>query len=197
MIVKVLASVVLNYRDYFPPNFSSDFLRGREAHFRGVYRWAFTAHILSGPISLILGLILIAEWPRARFPAWHRILGRLQVACILLLVTPSGLWMARHASAGPVAAAGLATLAIATASFAALGARAATAGRFEDHRRWMWRCFLLLGSAVVLRLIGGLATVTGWAASWIDVPATWLCWLVPLAAFECREWRGRRDVSSP
>ena len=32
---------------------------------------------------------------------------------------------------------------------------------FTDHRRWMWRGYLLLCSAVVLRLFGGLATVTG------------------------------------
>ena len=58
------------------PNFASDFLRGREGHFFGVYQWAFYTHILSGPVSLILGLILIGERSRARFPKWHRYLGR-------------------------------------------------------------------------------------------------------------------------
>ena len=101
LILKVTASVVSNYHNYFPPNFASDFLRGRERHFLGVYQWAFYTHIMSGPVSLILGLILIGERSRARFPKWHRYLGRLQVACVLLLVTPSGLWMAYHAAAGP------------------------------------------------------------------------------------------------
>src|SRR5262249_52642184 len=157
--LKVVASVVSNYHNYIPPDFASDFLQGRESYFFGAYRWAFYAHILSGPVSLILGLILIGERFRIRFPRWHRDLGRLQVACVLLLVAPSGLWMARYAVAGPVAAVALATLAIATATCAALGARAAMKRRFADHRRWMWRCFLLLCSAVVLRLIGGFASV--------------------------------------
>ena len=82
--------VISNYHNYFPPNFASDFLRGRERYFWGVYQWAFYTHIMSGPVSLILGLILIGERSRARFPKWHRYLGRLQVACVLLLVTPSG-----------------------------------------------------------------------------------------------------------
>ena len=56
----------------------------------------------------------------------------------------------------------------------------------------MWRCYLLLCSAVVLRLMGGLATVTGVTASWFDPLATWLCWLVPLTAFELREWSQRK-----
>jgi hypothetical protein len=193
LILKVTAIVLLNFRNYFPPNFSSDFLRGRERHFSGIYPWAFYTHITSGPVSLILGLILIGEWSRTRFPNWHRHLGRLQVACVLLLVTPSGLWMASHAAAGPVAAVGLAALAIATAVCVSLGARSAVTRRFAAHRRWMWRCYLLLCSAVVLRLIGGLATVTGATAPWVDPLATWVSWLVPLTAFELREWTRRKS----
>jgi Predicted membrane protein (DUF2306) len=192
LILKVTLSVVSNYHNYLPPNFDSDFLRGRERLFPGVYEWAFTTHILSGPVSLILGLILIGERSRARFPRWHRYLGRLQVACVLLLVTPSGLYMARYAAAGPIGGAGLAALAIGTAICVALGARSAMMRRFADHRRWMWRCYLLLCSAVVLRLIGGLATVTGMTAPWVDPLANWMSWLVPLAAFEFREWIMRR-----
>ena len=192
LILKVTVSVVSNYHNYFPPNFGSEFLRGREPYFPGVYGWAFTTHIISGPVSLILGLILIVERSRARFPRWHRNLGRLQVVCVLLLVTPSGLYMARYAAAGPIAAVGLAALAMATAICVSLGARSAVMRRFADHRRWMWRCYLLLCSAVVLRLIGGLATVTGMTAPWVDPLATWMCWLVPIAAFEFREWTMRR-----
>jgi|SRR5579883_1702488 len=195
LVLRVTASVVSNYHNYWPPNFSSDFLRGREPYFFGAYQWAFYTHIISGPVSLVLGLFLISERARTRFPKWHRYLGRVQVAGVLLLVTPSGLWMAVHAAAGPVGAAGLAALAIATATCAALGAWSAMTRRFLDHRRWMWRCYLLLCSAVVLRLIGGLATVTGVAASWIDPPATWISWLAPLAAFELREWTRRKSRS--
>src|SRR5262249_8383873 len=84
VILKVTASVVSNYRNSFPPNFTSDFLRGREGYFPGAYRWAFYTHIISGPVSLVLGLILIGERSRGRFPKWHRRLGRVQVACVLL-----------------------------------------------------------------------------------------------------------------
>ncbi|WP_422928051.1 DUF2306 domain-containing protein [Singulisphaera sp. PoT] len=192
LILKVTFSVVSNYTNYLPPNFSSDFLRGRESHFWGPYRWAFYAHIISGPISLVLGLFLVGERARLRFPNWHRYLGRVQVANVLLLVTPSGLWMAYYAAAGPVAAVSLATLAIATASCAAMGLATALKRRFASHRRWMWRCYLLLCSAVVLRMMGGLATVLGTTAMWVDPLMTWMCWLLPLAAFELRErsWPG-------
>ena len=193
LILKVTVSVVSKYHNYLPPNFTSDFLRGREGYFPGVYQGAFYTHIMSGPISLILGLILVGERFRTRFPKWHRGLGRLQVACVLLLVAPSGLAMAYHAQAGPIAAAGLAALAIATATCVSLGAWSAVTRRFADHHRWMWRCYLLLCSAVVLRLIGGLATVTGVTGPWVDPLATWMCWLIPLFAFELREWTRRKS----
>jgi hypothetical protein len=187
VILKVITSVISNYDNYVPPNFAPDFLRGRERHFWGAYQWAFYTHIMSGPVSLILGLVLIGERSRSRFPKWHRYLGRLQVVCVLLLVTPSGLWMAYSAAAGPIAAVGLAALAIATAICVSLGTRSAMTRRFADHRRWMWRGYLLLCSAVVLRLIVGLATVTGVVAAWVDPLATWISWLAPLAAFELCE----------
>jgi uncharacterized membrane protein len=187
LVVEVVARVVANYPRYVPPDFSAEFLRGRESQFLGPYPLAFYVHILSGPVSLVLGLVLVVERFRIRFPDWHRALGRVQVGCVLLLVTPSGLWMARYAAAGPVAAVGLATLAIATATCVAVGARAAAMRRFADHRRWMWRCFLLLCSAVVLRLIGGFASVVGVSAPWFDPAANWASWLAPIAAFEVRE----------
>lgn len=187
LVLKIVAVTIRNYRSYVPPDFTMGFLEGREAYFWGAYRWAFYTHIVAGPITLLLGLWLVNDRFRTRFPKWHRRIGWAQVALILLLTTPSGLWMAWYAAAGPVAAAGLAGLAFATAATAALGVRAATQRRFIQHRRWMWRCYLLLCSAVVLRVLGGLGTVLGPVGPWYDPLATWLSWLAPLAAFEVRE----------
>jgi hypothetical protein len=192
VIVKVTAAIVMGYRNYLPPNFNSDFLRGREGYFFGSYQWAFYTHIASGPVCLLLGSILVSDRFRLRFPRWHRRLGKVQIASILLLLAPSGLWMAYYAAAGPVAAVGFALLAVLTGTCAALGWRAAAQRRFAVHRRWMWRCFLLLCSAVVLRILGGGAAVGGVQAAWIDPVASWASWTVPLAAFELAIVRKRR-----
>jgi len=188
LIWKVTASVVIGYRDYIPPNFESDFLRGREACFWGAYRWAFYTHLVSGPTSLILGTILISDRFRRIVPAWHRRLGRMQVVCVLLFVAPSGFWMAYYAATGAVAAAGLGSLAIATAASVVLGWRSALRRRFADHRRWMSRTFILLCSAVVIRMIGGLATVAQFDAAWLYPVSTWASWLAPLLVFELSQF---------
>lgn len=104
--------------------------------------------------------------------------------------------MAYYAAAGPVAGAGLAVLALGTATCASLGAASAVKRRFAQHRRWMWRCYVLLCSAVALRLMGGLATVAGVDAPWFDPLATWASWLMPLAAFEVCE-RALRKPGPP
>jgi Predicted membrane protein (DUF2306) len=197
LILKVTVTVVLGYRNYLPPKFNSDFLRGREGYFFGSYQWAFYAHIASGPLALVAGTLLVSDSFRQRSPRGHRFLGRFQVANILLFVAPSGLWMAGYAAAGPIAAVGFALLALLTGLCAALGLRAAVQRRFLVHRRWMWRSYLLLCSAVVLRLLGGLATVIGIQADWFDPVAAWASWSVPLAIFELSRWRNAGTVRLP
>jgi len=184
LIVRVAIGVLFEYHHYFPPNFQSDFLRGREPYFWGGYHWPFFVHLISGPASLILGTLLVSERLRKRAPAWHRRLGRIQGVCVLLLVAPSGLYMARYAATGAVAAAGLGSLAVATAVCVALGWRAAVQRRFADHRRWMLRTFVLLSSAVVIRMIGGLASVLEFDAPWLYPVSTWISWVVPLLILE-------------
>ncbi len=184
LILKVTVSVVLGYRDYIPPNFDNDFLSGRQSYFAGAYQWAFYAHIVSGPASLILGLILISERFRMRFPKWHRSMGKVQAGVVLLLLAPSGLWMAYYAQTGTIAGIGFSLLAIATGMCILAGWRSAVKRRFTEHRRWMLRCYLLLCSAVIVRIIGGLATVATLGDSWIYPLTAWASWLVPLTTFE-------------
>src|ERR1700687_1846595 len=90
LILRVLVAILANYLDYFPPNFDSLFLQGREATFSGAYRAAFYVHIFSGPLGLFNGLIKLSETIRRRHRGWHRCLGRVQVVVLLVFVLPSG-----------------------------------------------------------------------------------------------------------
>jgi uncharacterized membrane protein len=142
-------------------------------------------HLVAGPASLVLGAILLmSDRLRRTAPTWHRRLGRVQGVVVLLLVAPSGLWMAFYAEGGPIAGLGLGLLAVLTAGCMALGVRAAVLRHFADHRRWMSRAFILLCSAVAIRIIGGLATVAAFDRPWLYPLSIWMSWLVPLLAFE-------------
>ena len=184
VILKVTGSVVLGYVDYFPPDFRSNFLQGRAEYFWRGYQYLFYLHIAAGPVSLILGTLLLNRRLRQRHPRWHRWLGRVQVANVLCLVVPSGFLMAFRAAAGPWAAAGFALLAVLTGVCIGRGWRTAVQRRFAAHERWMMRGFLLLCSAVTLRLCVGLVIVLEVYPVGIDVALAWLSWLVPLAIYE-------------
>jgi hypothetical protein len=192
LVWKVTASVVIEYRNYLPPNFDSTFLLGRQAYFYGPYQWAFYVHLVSGPLSLILGTVLVSNRFRSFAPKWHRRLGRVQGMCILLLVAPSGLWMSYYADTGAVAGIGLGLLAVVTAACVALGWRAAVKRQFASHGRWMWRTFILLCSAVVIRMIGGAAMMAGIDPPWLYPLSVWTSWLVPLMILEIVRTRAPR-----
>lgn len=184
LILKVNASVVLNYRNYFPPNFQTDFLLGRDAYFFGSYHWAFWVHLFAGPVSLVLGLLLINEKFLKNYRPWHRFLGRLQAINVLALLVPSGFWMSFYAASGTQAAFSFAILSLLTGTTIAMGWRAAVQRRYADHRRWMLRNFTLLCSAVILRICFGAATVLEYDPIWLDPTVTWGCWIVPLVILE-------------
>ena len=121
LILRVLATILANYPDYFPPNFDSLFLQGREATFTGAYPTAFYVHIFSGPAVLFNGLILLSETIRRRYPGWHRCLGRVQVVVLLAFVLPSSVVMSQHAFGGWLAGLSFLLLSAATAICAIVG----------------------------------------------------------------------------
>lgn len=194
LIGKMLVSVLLNYRDYLPPNFDADFLLGRESYFWDGYHGAFYLHIFAGPCSLLLGTLLMSGSFRRRFPRWHRRLGRVQGLCVLLLVAPSGLAMAWWAASGPIAGLGFAALAIATAATVSLGWRAAVQRRFQLHEQWMTRCYLLLCSTVVVRVNGGAGAFFGIDDEWFYAQTAWTSWLVPWAIYEAVRLARRKPL---
>ncbi len=188
LILRVLATILANYPDYFPPNFDSLFLQGREATFTGAYPPAFYIHIFSGPVVLFNGLILMSEYVRRHHGGLHRFLGRVQVMVLLLFVLPSSVVMSRHAFGGWPAGLSFVLLSAATASCAIVGVVHARRGRYDRHRRWMLRCYLLICSAVALRLISGTAGLVGAPSPEAAyVVAAWSSWLLPLAAYEIVE----------
>lgn len=185
LILRVLATIVANYPDYFPPDFDSPFLQGRERTFTGIYPAAFYVHIFAGPVVLFNGLLLLSDRLRQRHRAWHRRLGWLQVVVLLTLLLPTSAVMARHAFAGWPAGASFVLLSATTAFCAIVGVVQACLRRYERHRQWMVRCYVLICSAVFLRLISGTAGLVGVPSpEQAYIAASWLSWLVPLVAHE-------------
>lgn len=182
--LKVLISILLEYPRYFPADFDATFLIGREKSFTPTYATAFYIHILTGPLAIVLSTLLMWSGGRARWLTWHRWAARSLMLLIFAALVPSGLWMAPQAFAGPFAGVGFATLSLLTALTAGMALRYARQKKFAIHQRWATRCYVLLVSPLLLRIVGGLLQVLQIESEWAYVMNAWLSWLVPLAAVE-------------
>ena len=196
VMLRLFVQILREYRWYFPgPNFAqSDFLIGRESRFDVVYSAAFYAHIVASPIALLLGAFLVFAGSRAKYRNAHRLMGRFQIALVLLAVVPSGLVMAGSAYTGPIAGLGFAFQAIAVGGCAVASVFYAIKGKISVHQAWATRCFVLLCSPLLLRLISGVAvTLDLENHDWVYQANAWFSWVVPLACLEFCHLRKRRS----
>ncbi|MEZ6093215.1 MAG: DUF2306 domain-containing protein [Pirellulaceae bacterium] len=197
LVLRITIAIVLQYRDYFPPDFSNYFLLGRRPYFWGSYSVAFYVHLFAGPLTMLLSLVLANDYIRRRLPEWHRRLGKLQIATILLFLVPSSFRMAMAPMAGVSAGVSFVFLTLAITATTLQGWRSAVAMKFDVHRRWMWRTLALLSSAILLRLFGGTADVMQWEMGWYYDFSSWLSWLIPLTAVETMFYLEQRRMDSP
>lgn len=191
LMAKVLIAIVYEYRGYLPADFETGFLMGRRFTFHGAYRTAFYVHIIVSPLTIILGAFLMLSGRRWRHSRLHRILGRIQIACVLFAVVPSGLVMSMQAYTGPLAGSGFAVQAWLTAISAIVSVHHVRAGRIECHRRWVSRCYILLCSPLILRVLSGMTISMGVDNDWTYRLTAWISWLIPLIVFECWGWSNR------
>ncbi|MFK7767488.1 MAG: DUF2306 domain-containing protein [Mariniblastus sp.] len=188
--VRVLVLILNEYQFYFPPDFdASSFLTSRKDSFKGLYRAAFYLHIVIGPFAIVAGALLMFSGARKKFKTAHRWLGRVQMIVVVLCVAPSGLVMATDSFGGPLSGFGFAFLAIGTAITAIVAVNRARQRRFVQHQVWACRCFILLCSPMLLRLMSGAMITLEYDSVVTYRFIAWLSWLIPLGIFEAIRWR--------
>ncbi len=171
----------------------------------GVGNWIFAAHVLLATVVTLGGLMQLVPALRRRFPALHRWTGRsfLTIACFLAL---SGLWMsvARGAYLSVVSAVAIGINGLLILIFAGLAWREAIRRRFDSHRRWAMRTFMVVSGVWFLRVglmgwvlinrgpVGMTKTLSGPA----DIVLTFGSYLIPLAVLELYFAAGRSASSA-
>lgn len=161
-------------------------------------------HIVFGSVALLAGCLQVWPWFRQRYPAAHRVTGRVYVFGGVL---PAGIavpGVAPLSSTGFVGAVGNTMLALLWLPITIAGYRMARQRRFAEHREWMIRSYALTTSIVVNRLwlivlIIALSprvdsSFGGDQAAMINAAAgasIWLSWVVNLLVAEWWLQRGR------
>ena len=151
----------------------------------------FYAHVVFGPVALVLAPFQFWAGLRNRRPQLHRWIGR-SYGLAILIAGIGGAMMALGTRAGTGASAGFGILSILWLGTTALGVWFALQRRFDLHRRWMLRSAALTFAAVTLRLELALLIVAGAPIEQAYAFVAWACWIPNLALAEWWLARARR-----
>lgn len=153
----------------------------------------FALHVLLAAVVTLGGLLQLVPAIRTRAPALHRWNGRLFIV-VAYVMAAGGLWLTwtRHTYLSLISAISVSLNGALILVFAGLAWRMAAARRFDAHRRWAMRAFLVVNGVWFLRVGimawvlvsgGGLGmnrTLSGPA----DIVLQFGSYLVPLAVLE-------------
>jgi hypothetical protein len=120
---------------------------------------SIAAHIALAVIILVGGPLQLIPQVRTRFPAFHRLLGRIYIPTVFLTsLVGLGMTWFRRGSGDVVQHLGISLDAVLIMAFAVLALRTAMARDFEAHRRWALRLFMVV-SAVWFFRVGMMAWI--------------------------------------
>ena len=150
-------------------------------------------HIVNATVFAILGPLQFAAGVRRRWPAWHRVAGRLLVACGLL-VGLTGLWMtlfyATPDGTGPLLYASRIVFGSAMVVCIVIGLAVILRRDVQGHRRWMSRGYAIgLGAATQMLTLMVAGIVAGPPNELTHDSMMALSWVINLAV---AEWAMRK-----
>ena len=177
----VALGIIINSKQFFPPNFQTGFLFDKVEIF-WFYKYALFGHIVSAPFAYIIALFQVI------YPTYdhHKILGRTYMILVLFISAPSGLVMAFYALGGIIGKLLFLTLSILWWTYTFRGYKAIISGNLSKHQHLMLASFILANSAILLRLLSFIFNqINIWSPIDNYLISSFLSW-VPLLIFHER-----------
>jgi uncharacterized membrane protein len=157
------------------------------------YILALQIHVIAAAFALPACLLLVSRRLRRRAPRVHRWLGRITGAVAVLALAPSGFYLSLFAKGGLLATTGFMLSGAIVVVAMMLGVRAARAGNYAAHRRFVLHVLAQMAVAVVSR-----AMLFAADAAALDHDTAYLVslWLPVLGCAAIVEWlAGPRHLS--
>ncbi|HEY0459565.1 MAG TPA: DUF2306 domain-containing protein [Pyrinomonadaceae bacterium] len=158
----------------------------------GHFGWLFF-HMLGGTIMLFLGLSNLYIGTTGKYFGFHKILGRIYLvggalgAIAAMVIMTSTAHKTAGASVFTNTTISLLTLATAWLVAAGMSYRAVRNGRYDAHRDWIIRSYVLAWSFVFCRLASRVPVVENMGGGTAFI---WLSWVAPLIVCEIAlQWR--------
>lgn len=168
---------------YFDFADHSGYLNGRTTNLL-FFRFSVIIHLISASVLLMTTTALIFFRLELKWPRLHRTLGKVSLVIGLLFLVPTGLHLSYHSMGGILGKIIFYSLSLLTFLSLLYGYYSAIKGSFDQHKRWMTRFYILLTSALWLRLNMFILFYFFGTGEWQYLTASFLSWVPQLLIFE-------------
>jgi uncharacterized membrane protein len=190
LILSIAALIFHKSLDYFHPDFTCGYLIGKQNFFDGIFKYGLYAHIIGTPICILIGTLQIFFRFEKKYPKLHRNAGKVYVATVLFFAAPGGFIMAFSAIGGQLSELCFLLLAMLWMYFTYQAYKTARERNFLEHKKHMTRSFLLMLSAINLRILSFLFNhYLEFDSVQMYIWAAWLSWLPSLLIYELLLWK--------
>lgn len=137
---------------YLNPSFENGYLSGNKFPYLSVFRIGLIVHLISAPFLVFSSSLLLFFKIEKKKPRLHRLIGKLTIYSALLFLIPSGLILSYYAIGGLIGQIIFFSLTLLTFISIVKALLEARNRNFTLHRKWVIRFYILLTSAIWLRL---------------------------------------------
>lgn len=138
------------------------------------YTLALQVHVIAAAVALPACLLLISRTLRRRAPRVHRWLGRITGIIVVLALAPSGFYLSLFAKAGVLSTAGFMLSGAIIVVAMVRGVRAARAGAYAEHRRFVLHVLAQMAVAVVSRAMLFVAEMAAFDRETAYLASLWI-----------------------
>lgn len=118
-----------------------------------IWTFSFYIHMGAGVICLFVPIVLFIGEAFNLSKIWHRRLGKLYVFDTLLIIVPTGLYMAFFAKGGTSTQIGFVVQGLALALSTVLAVRYIKQGELVQHKQWMMRSYSFAFAVITFRVL--------------------------------------------
>jgi uncharacterized membrane protein len=164
-----------------------DFLLTKQGvYHQSAWRFSFYTHVYTSILVLVAGFTQFNRWVLARHTQWHRVVGWVYLATVLLVSGPAAFIMSLKANGGLPARTSFTLLSVVWYACTLMALIRARQHRYQSHGRWMVRSYALTLSAITLRLYAyGFDTWhIGVPPRDVYITIAWLSWVPNLLVAE-------------
>ena len=165
-------------------------------HHLAAYPISMYSHFIFGPLALFIGSFQLLVPLRTALPKLHKFIGYIYISSCFVAAS-AAMPLALNTTMGPIASAGLFTMAIAWLLTTGMATKALVDKDYRAHKCFMIRSYAVTYAGVTFRVLLGLGEAMNFSDQATYSFTTWACWISTLVASEIYLRAKKNDPTPP